>query len=213
MRLAENERSCYFSFMGKGKETRNEIIAQALRIAHVLGLEGLSIGVLASATGLSKSGLFAHFKSKEALQLEVLNTAIDEFVQKIVSPALGKPCNLDRLQTLFANYIAWIREYCEDGGCIFMSFNHELDDRPGAVRDRLFASQGEWRELIARLAEEAVGTGEFRRDLDPYQFAFEFMGIARAYDHAIKVLKDERAGNHAARAFESLILKNQPQQH
>src|SRR5215207_4237808 len=111
--------------MAKGEQTRQEIIERALALAGEVGLEGLSLGVLAAGMDLSKSGLFAHFKSKEALQLEVLRAAIDRFIEAVVLPALRQSRGEPRVRSLFEHYLGWIRGCDNHGSCVFMAFTHE----------------------------------------------------------------------------------------
>ena len=125
----------------KGERTRAAILDHALAAASERGLEGLSIGGLAKEAGLSKSGLFAHFSSKENLQIQVLETAVHRFVETVISPALRERRGIPRIRALFDNWLGWDRDAGLPGGCIFISTANELDDRPGPVRDRLVAYQ------------------------------------------------------------------------
>src|SRR5512140_581658 len=141
--------------MPKGAQTREAILDHGLRLASELGLEGLTIGRLAEALELSKSGLFAHFGSKEALQVAVLDRAGERFAEVVVRPALAAPRGEARLRALFERWLAWPREVALPGGCIFVQAASELDDRPGAARDRLAALEREWLETIARVVRGA----------------------------------------------------------
>jgi AcrR family transcriptional regulator len=191
--------------MRKGQQTRREIVDEALVLAGSVGLEGVSLGTLAERLKLSKSGLFAHFKSKEALQLEVLQAAIDAFVKEVVLPALTKARGVPRVRAMAEQYLAWVRGYPSHGSCIFMALTHEYDDRPGAVRDLLVQSQRDWYATIAKAARLAVEEGHFGAEVDPQQFAFAFVGIGMAFQQAHKLLEDSRAVARARRAFEDLI--------
>ncbi|HEV2211864.1 MAG TPA: TetR/AcrR family transcriptional regulator, partial [Gammaproteobacteria bacterium] len=170
-----------------------------------VGLEGLSLGDLASAMNLSKSGLFAHFKSKEALQLEVLQAAIDLFVLDVVRPALAVPRGTRRLQALFDTYLKWIRGGGKARTCIFMGLSQEYDDRPGPVRDALAKSQRDWHATVARVAQTAVEQGEFRKGADVEQFAYEFIGIGMIFQQSYKLLHDSGADRRAYTAFDALV--------
>ncbi|SDR52860.1 transcriptional regulator, TetR family [Rhizobiales bacterium GAS113] len=194
--------------MGKGEVTRAAIISEALSQAVVGGLEGLTLGVLASSLKLSKSGLFAHFKSKEALQLAVLETAIDRFTRKVVVPALPKPEGVARLGMLFGNYLDWIRRGDGSGGCLFVTVAQEVDDRPGPVRDLLVESQTKWRGVLGQCVADAIKAKTFRADADPNQIVFEMVGIALSFQHSLKLFGDKRARLLGDRAFARLIEDN-----
>ncbi len=194
--------------MTKGEQTRREIVDRALAMAGEIGLERLSLGNLAADVQLSKSGLFAHFKSKEALQLAVLHQAIDSFVATVVEPALALPRGLPRLHEMFGRFLAWIIGGGRRGSCIFMALNHEYDDRPGAVRDLLVESQRQWQRTLARAAQIAVDEGHFRPGLDVEQFAYEVEGIGMAYQQAYKLLDDPKAETKAHAAFAALVARS-----
>lgn len=196
--------------MNKGERTRGEIIGKAFLMAGDVGLEGLSLGTLASETGLSKSGLFAHFKSKEALQLEVLAEIERRFSQHVVQPALKQPRGEKRVRALFENYMGWIGHARPQGGCIFMALCHEYDDRPGQIRDRLIQGQRNWTETVGRVAKTAVEAGHFRQDLDIDQFVYEFLGIKMAYHYWRKSLRLRDSDKMVRAAFESLIARSHP---
>lgn len=196
--------------MGKGEQTRAQIVERAMDMARTVGLEGLSLGALADSVNLSKSGLFAHFKSKEGLQLEVLQSASDYFNTTVVVPALAKPRGEARVRALFNNYLTWIKNGAPSG-CIFMSLAHEFDDRPGPVRDRLIEAHHLWRDTIAKVARHAAEAGYFHSGLDDEQFAFEFVGIATAYEYALKLLQNPRAMQMAQHAFDDLLIRSQAQ--
>jgi len=194
--------------MAKGEGTRQEIVERALRLANEVGLEGLSLGVLAASMGISKSGLFAHFRSKEALQLEVLQRAIDHFIRDVVMPALKAARGEPRVRTLFDRYLDWIRGGDDKGSCFFMALTHEYDDRPGPVRDLLVQSQRDWYGTIARAARIAVEEGHFRADLDVDQLAYELVGIGMAFQQAHKLLENPRAEERSRSAFAALVARS-----
>lgn len=194
--------------MSKGRETRREIVDRALSLASEVGLESLSLGHLAADVKLSKSGLFAHFKSKEALQLEVLQRAIDRFVGEVVAPALAKPRGEPRVTALFERYLAWISGRERKGSCFFIALSQEYDDRPGPVRDLLVKSQRDWQATVARAARIAVDQGHFRADLDAEQFAYELVGIGMAFQQLYKLLDHPKAEQRARTAFQSLVARS-----
>jgi AcrR family transcriptional regulator len=189
--------------MGKGEKTRAVIVDEALSQAVLVGLDGLSLGTLARSLGLSKSGLYAHFKSKEALQLAVLEAAIERFKTYVIAPGLAFAPGSARLRTLFVRYLNWIEGKHSAGGCPFTVFAQEFDDKPGAVRELLAALQQEWRALLARSVEEAVGNAPPERS--PSQTAFEIVGIALSYQMATRLLGDVSARQRAMSAFDRLI--------
>lgn len=190
--------------MTKGLDTRDRILDTAFRLAARDGLEGLSLSALAGETGLSKSGLFAHFRSKEDLQLQMLQVASDRFVAKVMSPAFQERRGLPRLDSLFDRWMRWASDPDSPGGCIFVAAASELDDQEGRVRDFVVAQERRLLEAIARAASVAVQAGHFRRDLDVDQFAFDLLGIYLAFHLARRLLRDPRAEKRARRAYARL---------
>jgi AcrR family transcriptional regulator len=191
--------------MSKGEETRAAILDRAFAEASRVGLEGLTIGSLADEVGLSKSGLFAHFDSKETLQLQVLETAADRFIETVVIPALKEPRGEPRLRALFERWMEWETAEFQPGGCIFIATANELDDRPGPVRERLVAYQRDWLETLSTAARVAVDGGHFRADLDAGQFAYDLYAIILAYHHFSRLLHDPAAEERAWSSFEHLL--------
>jgi AcrR family transcriptional regulator len=191
--------------MGKGAETRDAILERAVQLASEVGLDGLTIGRLAGALDLSKSGLFAHFASKEALQVATLDRAAEQFVEVVIRPALKAPRGEPRLRALVERWLLWPIEVPQPGGCIFVQAAVELDDKPGPARDRLVALQREWLASIATTVKGAVAEGQFRADADPDQFAFELYGIMLSTHHATRLMRDPRATDRARRAVDRLV--------
>lgn len=191
--------------MSKGAATRERILEHALATASVEGLEGISLGRLALDVGMSKSGLFAHFESKEALQLDVLSAAAEKFQQIVVRPGFAAPRGEPRVRALFEHWMRWERNESMPGGCIFMHATAELDDRPGPARDKLVDWQRQWVDALAKAARIAVDEGHFRADLDPALFAFQQYGLAMAYFHARRLFEDPRAEDKVLRAFDALV--------
>jgi AcrR family transcriptional regulator len=188
--------------MAKGEETRQAILARAFELANVVGVSGLSIGRLAEATGLSKSGLFAHFGSKEALEVAVVQEAARQFVQDVMVPALRQPRGEPRVRAMFEHWLTWGER---PGGCFFVGASAELDDRPGAPRDALVQADKDWIDALATAARIAVTEGHFRDDLDPEQFAFELYGIMLASHTYSRFLRDPEATKLTRSAFERLL--------
>lgn len=190
--------------MRKGDLTRTAILDEALQTASRVGFTGLSIGKLAEQTEMSKSGLFAHFKSMDQLQLQVLQRARERFVDSVVRPALATARGEQRVRALFTRWLDWSNTALV-GGCIFVAASVELDDRPGELRDALVQAERDWLELLANVAATAVTEGEFAADLDTEQFAFEVHAIMLGHHYASRLLRDERALSMTQRAFESTI--------
>jgi AcrR family transcriptional regulator len=191
--------------MTKGSDTRDAILERAVQLASEVGLEGLTIGRLASALDLSKSGLFAHFDSKEGLQVATLDRAAESFAAVVVRPALRARRGEPRLRALVDNWLRWPIEVPQPGGCIFVQASVELDDKPGPARDRLVTLQREWLASLATAVKGAIAEGHFRRDVDPEQVAFELYGIMLSTHHAARLLRDSRANARARRAIDRLL--------
>jgi len=189
--------------MTKGEDTKQRILGQALDLASTVGVEGLSIGELAKATEMSKSGLFAHFDSKEDLQLQVLETATVDFIETVVSPALREPRGEPRVRALFERWLAW--ETLRTGGCPFMAAAFELDDRPGLVRDALVATQRDWVDTLTTAIRIAVDEGHLRKDLDASQLAFEIYGAFMAFHLHHRLLREPTAHSRAMTALEQQL--------
>jgi AcrR family transcriptional regulator len=191
--------------VAKGTNTRAAILDRGVRLATQVGLEGLTIGRLATELHLSKSGLFAHFRSKEALQIQVLDAAAERFVEEVVKPAVREPRGEPRVRALFDRWLGWARSNSGPGGCLFVAAAAELDDRPGPVRDRLVALQKGWLEMIAIVFRTGVTEGVFRTDLDPEEFAHDLYAVMLGFHHAKRLLKDPRAEARAQAAFGRLL--------
>ncbi len=188
----------------KGEETKATILDTALNVARLEGLDALSIGRLAKGVGLSKSGLFAHFKSKETLQVEVLRRGVAEFINAVVRPAVRAPRGEPRLRAMFDNWLAW-GSGSGEGGCIFLGAAVEYDDRPGRVRDHLVTSQRDWTQTLARSVRITQAEGHLSAEADPEQIAFQIYSIMMAFHLYHRLLADSNAEDRARRAFELLI--------
>ncbi len=191
--------------MAKGQETRQRILDRAFRIAGRDGLDGLTLNTLATDLGMSKSGLFAHFRSKEELQLQVLETAAARFEASVIAPALRAPRGVPRLKKLFDGWLHWITDPAQPGGCIFVAAATELDDKDGRPREFLVDGQRRLRDTLARLARAAIEEHQLRRDLDCEQLAFELFAIILAYHHDKRLLRDGRPEARARAAFARLL--------
>lgn len=192
--------------MSKGQETRDQILRQAMRIASTQGLEGVTIGDLARRMELSKSGLFAHFRSKEKLQVAIVEATAETFVRRVVRPAIAQPRGEPRLVAIFENWLAWASTALP-GGCLFVAAATEFDDRPGAVRDSLVLRQKDWIATLSKAARLAQEEGHLRADVDPDQIAFEIHGFMLGAHHAYRLLDDKQALVRARRAFDALLSR------
>ncbi len=190
--------------MGKGEATKRTILDEAARLASQVGLGGLTIGSLATQTELSKSGLFAHFRSKESLQVQVLEHAAERFRERVVRPTFAAPRGEQRLRTLFEHWITWV-DTSLPGGCIFISAGIEFDDQPGPVRDQIAQSQQLWFETIAAIVTDAVESGDLAGDTDPADFAQDLYGVLLAYHLTDRLLKDPDSETRARRSFDRLL--------
>ncbi len=191
--------------MTKGQETRDRIIDRAYLLAGRLGVEGLTIGSLADELKLSKSGLFAHFGSKEDLQLAVLQEGERRFQELVIKPALKAPRGLPRFKKLFELWLDWGTNPANPGGCVFIAASAELDDREGRVRDYLVATQKSLIAFMAQAARLCIEQGHFKSEVDCEQLAHEAYGIVLSYNHFKRLLRDPNAEKHAKQAFERLI--------
>ena len=191
--------------MKKGETTRQLILDRATALARTAGLAGVSIGQLADDLGLSKSGLFAHFGSKDALHLAVVQHARDEFVADVIAPALKVARGEPRLRAMFQRWTAW---GARPGGCVFVALSAELDDRPGPARDALAAALRDWLDTLATAAKIAVDEGHLRDDTDPGQLAFEAWGIMLATHDAGRLLGDPKVAVRSKRAFDALLARH-----
>ncbi|HXH83236.1 MAG TPA: TetR/AcrR family transcriptional regulator, partial [Candidatus Tectomicrobia bacterium] len=181
----------------RGERTREVILARALGLATRIGLEGVTIGRLAEDLRMSKSGLFAHFRSKEALQIEILRTAAARLIEDVVKPALTAPRGEPRVRALFTRWLEWECSPSLPGGCPFVTASFELDDRPGPVRDFVVQTLRDWRDTLTGAARIAVQEGHFRPDLDCEQFAHDCYAVGLGFVHASRLLRDPRARERA----------------
>jgi AcrR family transcriptional regulator len=189
----------------KGDVTRDRLLEAAVREASTIGLEGLSIGALARDAAMSKSGVFAHFGSKEELQIAVLGVARDHFIAEVFQPALAHPRGEPRLRALFERWLDWQEGRVTPGGCPILVASYEFDDRPGPVRDEIARLQSDLLGMLARTVQVAVESGHFRSDLDVRQTAYELHGIVLAYHLHHRLLRSADARARAHAAFESLL--------
>jgi AcrR family transcriptional regulator len=188
----------------KGAETRTAILHVGVETAYRVGLGGLTIGELARSTGLSKSGLFAHFRSKETLQLAVLGQARDEFITDVLRPAISRPRGEARVRALFENWLdCGLRR--RPGGCLFVKALSEFEEQAGPVHDQLVRDHRDLYDSIAQIFRTGVTEGQFGADLDPMQFAFDLDGIMLVTYHWLQLISPGDAEARARRAFATLL--------
>lgn len=192
--------------MRKGELTRAAILDMALDLASREGLEGLTIGVLAEKMRMSKSGVFAHFGSREDLQIAVLKRYRHQFEQEVFYASLSEPRGVPRLQAMFARWVDRVTVEIASG-CIFISGAAEYDDRPGAIRDELVAMVLAWQEALLKCAQQAVDAGHLRADTDVQQLIYEIYGMVLALHHDARFIKRPGSVERAHTGFERL-LKN-----
>lgn len=189
--------------MNKGEQTRLAVLAQAADVAARQGLSTLTIGDLAARTRLSKSGLFAHFQSKEALQLAVLAYARDKFTDEVLRPAARTARGESRVRALFEHWLEVSQH--SNAECLFVAASAEYDDQPGPVRDQLVRDHRDCNDSIMQMFRTGITEGDFREDADAEQFAYDLHGTMLAFFHAHRLLGDPRATERARRAFEALL--------
>jgi AcrR family transcriptional regulator len=188
----------------KGQQTRAAILEAALGLAANMGLEGLSIGALAEVTQMSKSGVFAHFGSREELQISVVREYHAKFEEEVFFPAMQEARGLPRLKALFER---WVRRVSMelDSGCIYISGAVEFDDRPGPVRDALASMVVAWQSALERAVRIAVEEGHLYDDIDPLQLVFELHGLILALHHDARFLRNPGALERVRTGFERLL--------
>ena len=188
----------------KGRQTRAAILDAALALASHMGLEGLSIGALAEVTQMSKSGVFAHFGSREELQISVVREYHAKFSEEVFEPAMKVRRGLPRLRALFDRWFKRVSIEI-DAGCIYISGAVEFDDRPGPVRDALVSLVQTWQNALERAIRIAMDEGHLRADTDPKQMLIEVHGLILALHHDARFLRHAGADARARAAFENVL--------
>jgi AcrR family transcriptional regulator len=190
----------------KGQQTKAAIVDVALGLATHIGLEGLSIGALAEATGMSKSGVFAHFGSREELQISVVREYHARFQAAVFEPAMREPRGLPRLRALFG---LWMKQTSTelDSGCLHISGAVEFDDRPGPVRDALQESVRDWQGAVRRAVAQAIEAGHLGASTNAEQTSFEIHGLILALHFEARFLNSPGAIERAEQGFEHLIAR------
>jgi AcrR family transcriptional regulator len=188
----------------KGQQTRAAILDSALSLASQMGLEGLSIGALAEVAHMSKSGVFAHFGSREELQIAVIREYHRRFEEEVFFPAMREVRGVSRLRALFER---WLRRVSVevDSGCIYISGAVEFDDRPGPVRDALVGMVRSWHDALERAIRIAIDDGQLKADTDAQQMLFEMHGLILALHHDARLMRTPGALQRARLAFERVV--------
>ncbi|MET9340110.1 TetR/AcrR family transcriptional regulator [Nonomuraea sp. NPDC003804] len=182
----------------RGQRSREAILGSAVALASVDGLDGLTLGRLAGVAGVSKSGLFAHWRDKEQLQLDAVEWARRQWIEHVVTPALAVPQGLRRVLALHEARLAFYEEGRLPGGCFFFAAQVEFDDRPGPVKDRVAEAMNDWLGFLERAIQDAVDRGELRAD--PAQLAYEIEALGEAVVIHSRLRDRPRAFAHARRA-------------
>ncbi len=192
--------------MLKGQQTKATIVEAAMGLATHLGLEGLSIGVVAEVAQMSKSGVFAHFGSREELQISVIREYFKQFEHAVFYPALAVPRGLPRVRVLFENWMRLVAGEVQ-AGCIFISGAAEFDDRPGPVRDALAGSVKTWLAAVHRAVMQAKEEGHLRADADEQQMAFELHGLILALHYEARFLENPSSSERARIGFNNMLTR------
>lgn len=191
----------------KGEETRSAILAAAVEQASASGFESLTIGSLAEKTGMSKSGLFAHFGSKLDLQIAALDEAARQFTEAVFLPAMKAPRGLKRFQALFENWITWPQRASLPGGCPIDAATREYLHQPGPMRDAVIDRQKLLDRELAKTVQLAIDSGELKADTDPRQLAFDMIGVVLVFYRSELMLGHDEASRRARNAFDRLVAQ------
>ena len=192
----------------KGELTRAAILDVALDLSSRDGLEGLTIGLLADKMNMSKSGVFAHFGSREDLQIEVLKLYHQHFEEEVFYPSMREPRGLPRLRSMF---VRWVKRVSVEiaSGCIYISGAAEYDDRPGLIREELVGMVCAWQDALFRCVKQATDLGHLRADTDPQQMVYEMYGLVLALHHDARFIKRPGSIDRAQTGFERLLKSYQ----
>jgi len=193
--------------MIKAENTKQTILKVGLDMASQLGLENVTIGQLALKLNMSKSGLFAHFQSKENLQLSILSYAGEDFKNYVLMPALATKAGIPRIKKLANNWIEWGERLT--GGCIFVTASIEYSERQGKVRDLVLSLQEDWIDSLQKIAQSAIKAGDFKRDIDTSQFAYELYSLLLGFHYFHRMLRDKKTKTRQKKALNQLILNYQ----
>ncbi|MBN6151104.1 TetR/AcrR family transcriptional regulator [Xanthomonas sp. AmX2] len=194
----------------KGDLTRERLVGAGCALARTEGLDGVTIGALAALAGMSKSGVFAHFGTREDLQLCILDRASEEFTEQVFRPALRERRGLPRFRAIARHWLRFLRDMGKTGGCVLMAAASEFDDKPGPLRERVRTYQRQLRGEIQRCAQMAIDAGDLRSESDAAQIAFETYAVALACHHDLRLFGADEVLARAERAMEALLQRYIP---
>lgn len=195
--------------MEKGLHTRTQILKVAIKMATKEGLEAISIGRIAKLVGMSKSGLFSHFRSKENLQVQILDTVADRFTEKVIRPALKTERGEPRVKSLHQHWLKWVKGNSEHpGGCLLIAASSEVDDLPGPLNEFLRGKQSELIQTLQKAAQIAKDEKHFRADVDVERFAWRWFSLILGFHHYHRLLAHTKAEIYCEEAFEELLLQS-----
>jgi len=193
-----------------GRATRDRILDTGLDLLSASGFAGVTIGLLANQVGMSKSGLFAHFKSKEEIDIALLERMAEVAHKRVVVPAMRAQEGLPRLTALVENWLGWSTKAGLVGGCPAAAGMFELDDAGGPVRDKLLDLEKRWDKILKLIIDESIAAGELRKDLDVEQFIWELMGIYLNHHASRRFMRSRDADMRAKKAFQGLVERSTP---
>jgi len=185
------------------KDKKSDILQKGLEMASHLSLEALTFGELAKEMKMSKSGLFAHFQSKENLQLEILDYASRYFAREVILPALKEERGIPRIRAIVDNWVSWGSKF--SGGCIFVAATTEFNDRPGKIKSRLLDQQKKWVDVLRRIGEAAIKAGDIKPDTDCEQFAFELYSLILGYYYYDQLIEDPKIEQRREKALNQFL--------
>lgn len=194
----------------RSSPTRERILQQGLALMSQEGLSGVTLGQLAERVGMSKSGVFAHFRSKEEVQIGLLEDSTRLATHSVVEPALREPEGLPRLEALMHHWLGWAQRAGLPGGCPVAAAMFELDDAEGPVREKVLAIEAELRDLLRKIVRQAIDRKHFRADVDVDQFVWELCGIYLSHHVAQRFLRHADADTRARTAFQALVERARP---
>jgi len=189
--------------MVKQKNTKTAILEKGLEVATHLSLEAVTIGGLANEMKMSKSGLFAHFQSKENLQVEILNYAAKHFTEYVITPALKVERGIPRIKAIVENWINWGNMF--KGGCIFVDATTEFNDRPGNIQNILFNQQKQWIDVLRKIGESAVKAGHIKPDTNCDQFAYDLYSLVLGHYYYDQLLNDSKINQRKEISLKNFI--------
>jgi AcrR family transcriptional regulator len=203
-------RAIVFAMSQTGRATRERILDEGLNLLSTSGFAGVTVGILASQVGMSKSGLFAHFKSKEDIDIALLERMVEIANKNVVIPAMRAQPGLSRLMSLVEHWFGWSTKAGLLGGCPAAAGMFELDDVEGPVRDKLLELEKQWNEILKQFIGEAIATGDLRKDIDIDQIIWELMGFYLNHHASRRFMRTRDANIRAKKAIQALVDRSRP---